>query len=150
MPFCLYDSLFSLEYSFSVQFSRLVVSNSLWPHGLQHARLPCLSPAPQSLLKFMSIGSVIASSHLILCHPHLFLSSIFPSIKVFSDESVLRIWWPKYCRFSFSISPSSERSGFISFRIDWFDLLAVQETFSRVFSNTTVQKHQFFSAQLSL
>ena len=150
MPFCLYDSLFSLEYSFSVQFSRLVVSNSLWPHGLQHARLPCLSAAPQSLLKFMSIGSVIASSHLILCHPHLFLSSIFPSIKVFSDESVLRIRWPKYCSFSFSISPSSEHSGFISFRIDWFDLLAVQETFSRVFSNTTVQKHQFFSAQLSL
>ena len=79
----------------------------------------------QSLLKLMSIESVMPSNYLILCHP-LLLPSIFPSIKVFSNESVLHIRWPKYWSFSFSISPSNEYSGLISFRIDWFDLLAVQ------------------------
>ena len=79
----------------------------------------------QSLLKLMSIESVMPSNHLILCHPLLLPPSIFPSIKVFSDESALRIRWPKYWSFSFSISPSNEYSGLISFRIDWFDLLAV-------------------------
>ena len=79
-----------------------------------------------SLLKLMSIKSVIPSNHLILCHP--LLHSIFPSIKVFSNESVLRIRWPKYWGFSFSISPSNEYSGLVSFRIDWFDLTAVQGT----------------------
>ena len=74
----------------------------------------------------MSIESVMSSNHLILCHPLLLLSSIFPSIKVFSNESALRIRWPKYWSFSFSINPSNEYSGFISFRIDWFDLLAIQ------------------------
>ena len=102
-----------------------------------------------SLLKFMSIEQVMPSSHLILCRPLLLLPSIFPSIRVFSKESVLHIRWPKYWSFSFSISPSNEYSELISFRIDWLDLLAVQGL-SRVFSNTTVQKNQFFGAQLSL
>ena len=82
----------------------------------------------QSLLKLMSIGLVMPSNHLILCHPLLLLPSIFPSIRVFSNESVLCIRWPKYWSFSFSISPSHEYSGLISFRIDWFDLIAVQGT----------------------
>ena len=90
------------------------------------------------------------SNHLILCCPLLLLFSIFPSIRVFSNESVPRIRWPKYWSFSFSISPSNEYSGLISFRIYWFDLLAVQHSSSKFFSNTIVQKHQFFSAQLSL
>ena len=81
-----------------------------------------------SLLKLMSIVSVMPSNHLILCHPLLLLPSIFPSIRVFSNESVLHIRWPKYWSFSFSISPSNEYSGLISFRIDWLDLLAVQGT----------------------
>ena len=82
----------------------------------------------RTLLKLMSIESVMPSNHLTLCHPLLFLLSIFPSIRVFSKESVLHIRWSKYWSFSFSISPSSEYSGLISFRIDWFDLLAVQGT----------------------
>ena len=82
--------------------------------------------------------------------PLLLSPSIFPSIRVFSTESALHIRWPKYWSFSFSISPSNEYLGLIFFRIDWLDLLAVQGTLSRVFSNTTVQKHQFFSAQPSL
>ena len=83
----------------------------------------------RSLLKLMSIESVMPSNHLILCHPLLLPSSIFPSIRVFSNESVLCIRWPKYWSFSFSSSPSSEYSGLISFRMDWLDLLAVQGTF---------------------
>ena len=102
-----------------------------------------------SLLKLMSIESVMPSNHLILCHPLLLLPSIFPSSRVFSNESVLCIRWLKYWSFSFSISHFNEYSGLISFRIDWFDLLTVQET-PIVFSNTTVQKYQFFSAQPSL
>ena len=102
-----------------------------------------------SSLKLMSTESVMPSSHLTLYRPLLLPPSIFPSIRVFSNKSVLCIRWPKYCRFSFSISPSNEYSGLISFRMDWLDLLAVQGTL-RVFSNTTVQKHQFFGAQLSL
>ena len=109
----------------SVQFSRLVVSDSLRLHGLQYTRLPCPSPNSWSLLKIMSIESVMPSNHLILCHPLLLPPSIFPSSKVFSNELVLHIKWPKYWRFSFSISPSNEYSGLISFRIDWLDLLAV-------------------------
>ena len=102
-----------------------------------------------SLLKLTSSESVMQSNYLILCCPLVLLSSIFPSIRVFSNESVLQIRWPKYWSFSFSISPTNECSGLISFRIDWLYLLAVKRL-SRVFSNTTVQKHQFFSAQLSL
>ena len=102
-----------------------------------------------SLLKLMSIDSVMPSNHLILCHFLLLLPSIFPSIKVFSNESVFHIKWSKDWSFSFSISPSKEIPGLISFRMDW---LVSQESkgLSRVFSNTTVQKLQFFGAQLSL
>ena len=103
----------------------------------------------QSLLKLMSIKSVMPSNHLILCRPLLLPSSIFPSIRGFSYESVLHIRWPKYWSFSFRISPLNEYSGLISFMMDWLDLLQ-SKGLSRVFSNTTVQKHQFFSAQLSL
>ena len=102
----------------------------------------------RSLLKLMSFESVMPSSHLILCCP-LLLPSIFPSIRVFSTESVLRITWPKYWSFSFSINPSNEYSGLISF--GWTDWISLQSKgLSRVFSNTTVQKHQFFCPQLSL
>ena len=109
-----------------VQFSCSVVSDSLWPHGLQQASLSITNS--QSLLKLMSIELVMPSNHLILCHPVLLLPSIFPSIRVFSSESVLRIRWPKYWSFSFSISPSNGYSGPISFWIDWLDFLAVQGT----------------------
>ena len=102
-----------------------------------------------SLLRLMSIEPVMPSNNLILCHPLFLLPSIFPSITVFSNESVLHIRWSKYWSFSFSISPSSEYSGLISFRTDWMDLLAVQGTLKSLL-NTTVQKHQFFGAQPSL
>ena len=110
----------------------------------------------QSLLKLMSIESVMPSNHPILYHP-LLPPSVFPSIRVFPNESVLHIRWPKYWSVSFNISPTKEHPALI-FRMDWLDLLTVQGTLksflqyhsSRVFSNTTVQKHQFFSAQLSL
>ena len=102
-----------------------------------------------SFLKLTSIESVMLSNHLILCHPLLLLPSVFPSIRVFSNELALHIRWPKYWNFSFSISPFGEYSGLISFRIDCFDLLAVQRL-SWVFSSTTIQKYQFFSAQPSL
>ena len=94
------------------------------------------------------IESVMPSSHLILCHPLLLLPPIPPSIRVLSSESALRMRWPKYWSFSFSIVPSEEHPGLISFRMDWLDLLAVQGTLI-VFSSTTVQKHQFFGTQLS-
>ena len=94
----------------------------------------------------MSFESVMPSNHLILCCPHLLLPSFFPSIRVFSNEFVLLIRWPEYGSLSFSISPSNEYLGLISFRIDWCELLAV----SRVFSSTTIQKHQFFGVQPSL
>ena len=137
----------------SVQFSSvaqlcLTLCN---PMGL----LNCSTPGflsitnSQSLLKLMSIESVMPSNQVIFCRPLLLLPSIFPSIRVFSNESVLCIRWPKYWSFSFNISLSNEYSGPISLRMDWLDPLAVQGTLSRVFSNTTVQKHQFFSAQLS-
>ena len=103
-------------------FSRSVVSHSLQPHGLQHTRSPVLQYLP-SLLKFTSIESVMPSNHLVLCCPLLLLPSVFPSIRVFSNESVLRIRWPKDWSFSVSISPSRAYSGLISFRMDWFLLL---------------------------
>ena len=90
-----------------------------------------------SLLKLMSIKSVMPSNHLLLCHPLLLLPSIFPSIRIFSSESVLCIRWPKYWSFSFSISPSNEHSGLISFRMDWLDLLAVQETLKSLLQHHT-------------
>ena len=102
------------------------MSDSSPPHGLQHARLPC--PSLPELTQLMSIELMMPSNHFILCHPLLLLPSIFPSIRVFAKESVFHIRWPKYWSFSFSISPSNEYSGLISFRIDWFDLLEVQGT----------------------
>ena len=102
----------------------------------------------RSLLKLMPIKSVMPSSHLILCNPLLLLPPILPSIRVFSNESTLLMRWPKYWSFSFSISPSNEHPGLISFRIGWISLQS--KGLSRVFSNTTVQKHQFFWARLSL
>ena len=102
------------------------MSDSLRPHELQHARPPCPSPTPLSLLKLMPIKSVMPSNHLILCHPLLLLPPFPPSIRVFSNESTLCMRWPKYWSFSFSISLSNEHSGLISFRMDWLDLLAVQ------------------------
>ena len=118
---------------------------TLWTAALQ-ASLSITNSL--SLLKLMSIESVMPCNHLTLCHPLLLLPSIFPSIRVFSNESVLHIRWPKYWSFSFSISPSNEYSGLISFRMDWFDLES--KGFSRVFSNTAVQKHQFFGTELCL
>ena len=107
-----------------------------------------------SLFKFMSIESVMPSNHLILCHPLLLLPSIFPSIRVFSNESALRIRWPKYWSFSFSISPSSEYSGLISFRMDWLALLAVHGTLKSLLqhhsSKASILWHSaFFMVQLS-
>ena len=101
---------------------------TLQPHGLHYARLPCPSPNSQSLLKLMSIDLVTPSNHLILCCPLLLPPSIFPSVRVFSSESVPPIRWPKYQSFSCSISPSSEYSGLIFPRMDWFDLLPAQGT----------------------
>ena len=111
----------------SIQFSRSVVSDSLRPHTLQHARPPCSLPNSRILLKFMSIELVMPSNHLI-CHPLLLLPSNFPSIRIFSSESILCIRWPKYWHFSLSISPANEYSGLISFSMDWLDLLVVQGT----------------------
>ena len=110
--------------------------------------LPAITNS-RSLLKAVSIESVMPSNYLILCHPLLLLPSIFPSITVFSNESVLRIRWPKYWSFSFNISTSNEHLGLIPLR--WSDWIFMQSKgLSRVFSNTTVQKHQFFSIQISL
>ena len=125
----------SLEHSSSivlssVQFSHSVVSDSLRLHAyeLQHARPPLSITNSQSSSKFMSIESVMPSRHLILDRPLLLLPPIPPSIRVFSNESTLRMRCPKYCSFSFSISPSKEHPGLISFKMDWLDLLAVQGT----------------------
>ena len=129
------------------------MSDSLQPYGLQHARLPCPSPSP-GFLKLMSIESVMPSSHLVLRLPLLLLPSIFPSIGVFSSESALHIRWLKYWDFSFSISPSNEHPGLISFRMDCLDLLAVQGTFKSLLqhhsSNASgLQSSAFFMVQLS-
>ena len=121
-----------------VKLSRSVVSNFATPWTA--ARQASLSfTISWSLLKLMSIQLVMPTNCLIFCH-HLLLPSVFPSIRVFSNESGLHIRWPKYWSFSFSISPSNEYSGLISFRIDWFDLLE-SKGLSRVFSSTTIQKH---------
>ena len=128
-------------------FSHSVVSKYLRLHGLQHARLSLSFPISWRLLRLKSIASVISSSHLILCCPLLLLPSVFPSIRVFSNELTLHIKWPK--NWSFSISFSNEYSGLISCRIDWLDLLAVQGL-SRGFSSIAILKYQFFGAQPSL
>ena len=148
-----YSSTLPTPLLIGVQFSRSVVSNSLRPHGLHHTRLPCSSPTPGAYPKFMSIESVMQSNHLILCHPIL-LPSIFPGIRVFSHESALCIRWPKYWSFSFSISPSNEHPGLISFRIGWCDLLAVQGSLKRVLQHHSSKTSilwcsAFFIVQLS-
>ena len=112
----------------SVRSSHSVMSDSLQPPQIAAHQASLSIINTQSLLKLVSIESVMPSNHLILCRPLLLPPSIFPSIRVFSDESVLHIRWPKYWSFSFNISPSNEYSGLISFRMDWLDLLAVQET----------------------
>ena len=108
----------------------------------------------RSLLKLTFTKSVMPSNHLILCHPLLFLPSIFPSIRVFSSESILHIKWPNYWSFSFSISPSNEHPGLISFRMDWLDILAVQWTFKSLLQHhsskaSILQCSAFFTIQLS-
>ena len=102
----------------------------------------------RSLLKLISIKLVMTSNHLILCCPLLLPPSIFPQIRIFSSESILHIRWPKYCSFSFSISPSNEYSGLVSSRMDWLDLLSVQGTLNSLLQHHS-SEHQFFSAQSS-
>ena len=140
-------------YIFLVQFSRSVLSDSLQPHGLQHNRLPCPSPTPRAYSNSCPSRQwchpTISSCHLLLLPP-----SIFPSIRVFSKESPLHIRWPKYWSFSFSISPSNQYSGLISFRIDWLDLLAVHGTLKRLLqyhsSKALILQHSvFFIIQFS-
>ena len=136
-------------------FSHSVMSNSLWPHGLYVACQASLSfIISQTLCKLMPIESVMPSNHLIFCHPFLLLPSIFASIRVFSNESALRIRCSKYWSFNFSISPSNEYSGFISFSIDWFDILAVQGTLKSLLQNHNSKASilwfsAFFIVQLS-
>ena len=131
------------------QFSSVAQSClTLWdPMNCSTTGLPVHHQLPDFTETHVLFELVMPPNYLILCHLLLFLLSIFPQIRVFSNESALSIRWPKYWSFSFSISPSSEYSGLISFRMDWLDLLAVQGTL-KVFSNTTVQKHQFFGTQL--
>ena len=130
------------------------MSDSLWPHESQHARPPCPSTNSLSLLKLMSTESMMPSSHLILCRPLLRLPSIPPSIRVFSNKSTLRMSWPKYWSFSFSINPSNEHPGLISFRMDWLDLLAVQGNLRSLLQHhsskaSIFQRSAFFTGQLS-
>ena len=137
----------------SVQFSHSVMSDSLQAHGLYHARPPCPSPNHRAC-SLMFIKSLRPSNHLILCHPLLLLPSILPSIRVFSNESVLCLRQLKYWSFNFSISPSSEYSGLISFRTDWFNLFAVQGTLKSLLHHyssiaSILQYSAFFIVQLS-
>ena len=129
-------------------------ADSLRPHGLQHARLPLSFTISWSLLRLMSIESVMPSNHLILCRPLLLPPSFFPSIKVFSSELILHIRWPKYWSFSFSINSSNEYSGVISFRMDWLDLFAVQGTLKGLLQHHSSKASilwcsAFFTVQLS-
>ena len=142
-----------MKHVFSVQFSSSVVSDSLRPHEPQHARPPCPSPTP-GVHPNPCPSSLMPSSHLILCHPLLLLPPIPPSIRVFSNESTLRIRWPKYWSVSFSISPSNEHPGLISFRMDWVDLLAVQGTLKSLLQHhsskaSVLQRSGFLTVQLS-
>ena len=137
----------------SVQFSHSVVSDSLRPHESQHTRPPSITSS-QSSPRLTSIESVMPSSHLILCRPLLLLPPIPPSIRVFSNESTLHMRWPKYWSFSFSIIPSQEIPGLISFRMDWLDLLAVQGTLKSLLQHhsskaSILRCSAFFTVQLS-
>ena len=132
----------------SVQFSRSVGSDSLWPHGLQHTRPPCPSPTAGVY------SNSCPSNHLILCHPLLLLPPVPPSIRVFSNESTLCMRWPKYWSFSFNIIPFNEYPGLISFRMDWLDLLAVQGTLKSLLQHhsskaSILQRSPFFIVQLT-
>ena len=134
-------------------FSGSVMSDSLQPHEPQHTRLPCPSLSPR-VCSNSSIESVMPSNHLIFCCPLLLLPSVFPSIRVFSNESALHVRWPKYWSFSFGIIPFNEYSGLIAFRVDWFDLLAVQETVKSLLqhhsSKASILWHSaFFMVQFS-
>ena len=136
-----------------VQFSRSVMSDSATPWNAACEASLYITNS-WSILKLMPIELVMLFNHLILCHPLLLPPSIFPSLRVFSNESVLRIRWPKHWSFSFSISPSNEYSGLISLRIDWFDLLAVQGTLKNLLqhhnSKASILQHSaFFTVQLS-
>ena len=132
----------------SVQFSSVTQSCPIMTSWTAAHQVSLSITNSQNLCKLISTDSVVPSNHLILYPPFL-LPSVLPSIRVFSNQSFLHIRWPKYWSFSFSISPSNEHPGLISFRIDWMDTLQ-SNGFSRVFSNTTVQRHQFFGTQLSL
>ena len=139
-------------------FTHSVMSNSLQPHGLQHARFHCASLSftiSWSLLKFIFTESVMPSNHLVFCHSLLLLPSIFSSIRVFSNESALRIRWPKSWSFSFSISPSNKYSGLISFRIDCLARLAVQGTLKSLLQHhsskaSILQRSAFFMVLLCI
>ena len=130
----------------SVQFSCSVVSDSVTPWIAAHQASLSITNS-QSSLRLVSIKSVMPSSHLILCRPLLLLPPIPPRIRVFSNESILHIKWPKYWSFIFSISPSNEYSGLISFKVDCLDLLAVQGTLKSLLQHH--QRHQIFGTQLS-
>ena len=144
-------------YAYTYQFSSLQLLSHvrLFATPWTAARQTSLSITnSQSLLKLMSIESVMPSNHFILCHPFLLLPSIFPSIRVFSNESALRIRWPKYWSFSFSISPSNEHSGLTFFRMDWLDLLAAQGTLKSLLQHhsskaSILRCSAFFIVQLS-
>ena len=138
-----YSSILYFQFSQSLSHVRIFATLCTAACQASLSITSCRSPP-----KPMSIDQVMPCNRLILCCPLLLLPSTFPSIRVFSNESALWIWWPEYWSFSFSISLSNEYPGLISIMIDWLDLLAVQGL-SRVFSNTTVEKHQFFGAQLS-
>ena len=136
------------------QFSRSVMSDSLQPHGLQHTRPPCPSPTQGVYLNSCPLSQWYHPTTSSSVHPPFLPPSSFPSIRVFSNESTLHMRWPKYWSFSFSISPSNEYSGLISFRMDWLDLFAVQGTLKSLLQHhsskaSILQRSAFFIVQLS-
>ena len=145
----------SLWWQISGQFSSVAqLRLTLWPCGGEHVRPPCPSPTPGVYSNSCSLSRWWPSNHLILCCPLLLLLSIFPSIRVFTNESVLRIKWPKYWSFSYNISPFNEYSGLISFKMDWFDLLGVQGTLKSLLQHHSSEasilwRLAFFMVQLS-
>ena len=145
--------MFRVRFNYSsVQFSCSVMSDSLQPHGLKHTKHSCPSNS-WSLPKLRSTESMMPSNQLILCRPLLLLSLVFPIIRVFSNESVLHIRWPKYWSFRFNISPSNEHSGLTLFRMDWLDPLAVQGTLKSLLQHHSSKASNlwcsaFFTVQL--